>query len=139
MKLQILTKTQEAIGGFETLEVGHNAIDLTKIVDNECEVILASDILDCFTSVAMPQLVDALLTKLRLNGELVVGGTDIRVFSKAVTNGLISTEDASNVVTGVHSMTCCQQTREVLTKAGLEIQSVHIEGLHYELKVKRVK
>jgi len=139
MKLQILNESQEPIGGFETLEVGHNSVDLTKVVDHECEIILASDILDCFTAVAIPELISALLTKLRINGELVVGGTDIRIFAKAVTNGIISPEEASDIITNAHSMTCCQQTKDVLIDVGLEVQSVHIDGLHYEIKTKRVK
>lgn len=139
MKLHVRSQTQEPIGGFETLVVERNNIDLSKISDNECEVILAADVLDSFTCASVEQLVAALVTKLRLNGEIILGGTDIRLFAKALTNGLITLEDASNVITNVHSMTNIEKTREVLIGAGLEVQSAHLDGIHYEVKAKRVK
>ena len=139
MKLQILNQSQEPVVGYQTLIIDRNKIDLTQIINNECEFILAADICDSFTAVAIDELVNGLLSKLRLNGELVVGGTDLRLFARAVSNGLISPDDASNLVTSVHSMTSGQQVRGVLEKSGLQIMSFHMDGLHYEVKAKRTK
>ena len=139
MKLQILNQSQEPVGGYQTLIVDRNQIDLSQITNNECEFILAADVFDSFTAVAIDELVDGLLSKLRLNGELVVGGTDVRLFARAVSNGLISPDDASDLVTSVHSMTSGQRVREVLEKSGLQIMSFHMDGLHYEVKAKRTK
>ena len=111
--------------------------DRGQITDNECDFILASDVMDSFNAGAAPQLLQALVTKLRLNGELVVGGTDVRLFAKAVSNGQIAPVDASNVVTNVHSMTTSEQVKELCTQLGLAVQSVHLDGLHYEVKAKR--
>ena len=139
MKLQILTQEQEPVGGFKTLIIERNNLDLSEISDNECEVILASDAMDSVSYSSAEQLVAAFITKLRLNGELIVGGTDVRLFSKAVFNGQISPEEASNTVTNVHSMTNGEQMKEIFTKMGLEVQSSYLDGLHYEIKAKRVE
>jgi hypothetical protein len=136
-KLQVLQQNQEPVKGYDTVLVDRNNIDLSQVTDNECDSILASDVMDSFTAPAAAQLIQALSTKLRLNGELVIGGTDVRLFAKAVSNGLIAPVDASNIVTNVHSMTTSEQVREICTQLGLQIQSVHLDGLHYEVKVKR--
>jgi hypothetical protein len=141
MRLQIVSKSQvsDAIVGFQSVVIDQNNIDLSNIVDNECELILASEVFDSFTASAVPQLVQALISKLRFNGSLVVGGTSLSLFCKAVSNGLISPLDASNVVTNLTSMTSSSEVKEACQKLGLQIESVHVDGLHYEVKAKRVK
>lgn len=138
MKLQIRTDTQEPIVGYEQLVVERNKLNLGDITDNECEFILASDILDLFSAGHSEEVVEALRSKLRLNGELVVGGTELRHFAKAVSNGQISPIDASNVVTNSHSLTSSSLITEIVEKFGLSVMSVHVDGLHYEIKAKRV-
>lgn len=138
-KLQVLQANQEPVKGYDTVLVTQNNIDLSQVTNNECDSILASDVLDSFAAPNAPQLIQGLVSKLRLNGELVLGGTDVRLFARAVTNGQIAPVDASNVVTNVHSMTTSEQVKEICTQLGLQIQSVHLDGLHYEVKVKRVQ
>ena len=138
MKLQILSKTQEPIGGFKTVIVDNNSLDLGEISPNECEVILASDVVDSVTYSAIDQLMSALTSKLRINGELTVGGTDVRMFAAAVANARVSLEEASNIVTNVNSMTNGPDVTRTLESLGLEVQSISLEGVHYEIKAKRV-
>lgn len=139
MKLQILNQAQQSIVGYETLTIERNQMNLSHITNNECEFILASDIFDSFPAGSAEELINGLLSKLRLRGELVVGGTDVRLFAKVVSNGLVSELDASNIVTNVHSMTTSGQIREILEQRGLEILSVHLDGVHYEIKARRVR
>lgn len=138
-KLQVLQANQEPIKGYDTVLVTPNNIDLSQITNNECDSILASDVMDCFPAPNAQQLIQGLVSKLRLNGELVLGGTDVRLFAKAVANGQIAPVDASNVVTNIHSMTTSEQVKEICAQLGLQVQSVHLDGLHYEVKVKRVQ
>jgi hypothetical protein len=138
MKLQILSKTQEPIGGFKTVIIENNSLDLGEISPNECEVILASDVVDSVTYSAIDQLMSALASKLRINGELTVGGTDVRMFATAVSNGRVSLEEASNIVTNVNSMTNGPDVTRTFESLGLEIQSISLEGVHYEIRAKRV-
>jgi|14BtaG_2_1085337.scaffolds.fasta_scaffold68754_2 hypothetical protein len=139
MKLQIIRGIQEAIDGYQIITVNNDSLDLGSITANECEFILASDVMDSFSINHSGEILGALRSKLRINGELVVGGTELRAFVKAVANGLIAPEDASSVVSQNNSMTSVHAVREMLMSLGLEIVSSHINGLHYEIKAKRVK
>lgn len=138
-KLQVLQKNQEPVQGFDTVLVDRNNLDLGQIINNECDYILASDVMDSFNADAAGQLIQALVSKLRLNGELVVGGTDVRIFARYVANGQIAPIDASNIVTNSHSMTTSEQVKEICVQLNLAVQSIHFDGLHYEVKVKRVQ
>jgi hypothetical protein len=138
MKLQVANAAQEPVIGYTKVVIDRNSLDLSSVTNNECEFILASDIMDLFAAGSAQEVTGALISKLRLNGELVVGGTELRAFASAVSNGLISLTDASNVVTNSNSLTSSVIIRDILEQQGLSIISVHVDGLHYEIKAKRV-
>lgn len=137
MKLQLLRVDQEPVKGYEQIFVDTNNMNLSAASDNECELILAPDLLDNFQGDAATQVLEALRSKLRLGGEIVVGGTDVRLFAKAVTSGVMTTHDASRLVTRNHSMSSWGDTRETLKGLGLSIKSVTLDGVHYEIKAIR--
>ena len=70
MKLQILREGQEGIVNYEQTTVSRNEIDISHVVNNECEQILATDVLDDFNTNAMPELIHALVSKLRMENFL---------------------------------------------------------------------
>lgn len=139
MKLQILRKDQEGIGGYEIVKVEtNNTLEVSHIVDNSCEVILASDLMDSFNNSLITKLCQALVSKLRLGGELVLGGTDVRFFAKYASNGLLSPTEACDIVCAAYSMSTSDMVKEQLEKFNLRIISVHMDGLHYEVKAVRL-
>ena len=79
MKLHIVRPNQEAIENFTKAVAFENNINLTEVSDNECELIMANDIVDTFTIDKIGELVMSLRKKMRMNGKLVLGGTDIRL------------------------------------------------------------
>lgn len=138
MKLQIIRTNQESIDGYEVAKIERpNALELSHIVDNSCETILAADVMDSFDAVAAPQVCQGLVSKLRLGGEISIGGTDVRLFCKSVVNGLLQPQDACRLVTATYSMSTSDTIVEELTKLKLSILSVHMDGLHYEVKAVR--
>lgn len=138
MKLQIVNNGQEKIGGYETATIEKpNDIDLNNIVTNSCESILASDVVDMFHPNNIKPLCQVLVQKLRLNGELVLGGTEVRLFAKNLINGLLTPTEASNMVTNIYSMSCVDTVKETLESLGLSISSIHMDGVHYEIKAVR--
>ena len=137
MKIQILRQDQKPIEGYQQITVDRNSLDLATVSDNECEFILAPDVLDSFSGDGAGQVIQALYSKLRLGGTLVIGGTDVRLFSKAVLNGAVGVMDASNIVTNCHAMTSVEMTKVTLQGLGLFINSTSLDGLHYELKATR--
>ena len=93
--------------------------------------------MDSFSSNAVQQVCQALISKLRLGGEVSIGGTDVRFFSKFLVNGLLDVESACQIITAAYSMSTSDMVVEALKNLGLEILTVHMDGLHYEVKAVR--
>ena len=72
-----------------------------------------------------------------MGGSLVVGGTDVRLFSKSVINGIIPENEASSVVNLAKSMSTNDNTIDIIKSLGMQIESTQINGYHYEIKAKR--
>jgi hypothetical protein len=138
MKLQIIRPEQDTIGGYEVVQITKpNSLELSHVVDNSCESILAADLMDSFGSNSVQQVCQALVSKLRLGGEVSIGGTDVRFFSKFLANGLLDVESACHIITATYSMSTSDMAVEALKSLGLEILTVHMDGLHYEVKAVR--
>lgn len=138
MKLQINKTGQQEVVGYEQVTVDKpNTLELSHIVDNSCESILCPDIMDMFHPSAINDLCVGLVQKLRMGGELVVGGVDVRLFAKYITNGLLSPLEASNIVSKTYSMSTSDMLRACLEGLKLKIVSIHMDGLHYEIKAVR--
>ena len=137
MKIQILRENQQAIENYTKIIVGDNQIDLSSISDNECSFILANDVLDSFSIENIDQLIKSILMKLRIIGSIVIGGTDMRLFCKNVTNGSVDTGQASRIIGVVQSMTVLNDIVNLIRSSGLNIESTQITGIHYEIKATR--
>ena len=137
MKLQILRPEQEPIEGYKTVIVDKGNLNLSELSDNECDTILAPEVMDSFPIDSVGELINGIVSKLRKGGEVVIGGTDIRVFAKMVGNGSMDPQAASNVVANVASMTTVDLAKGLLTSLGLDIASSTIDGIHYEIKATR--
>jgi predicted SAM-dependent methyltransferase len=137
MKLQVVKPEQESIENYTRVDVSPNAIDLSVAADNECSSILANDVLDSFSVENVPSLLAQLVKKVRMGGELIVGGTDIRLFCKFVTNDQIDELSATRLLGSVQSMTTLSNTAGGLIELGLKIVSSQINGVHYEIKASR--
>lgn len=137
MRLQIVKPEQESIENYTRVDVAPNTIDLSVVSDNECTSILANDVLDSFSVENVPSLLAQLVKKIRMGGELVVGGTDIRLFCKFVTNDQIDELSATRLLGSIQSMTTLNHTVGILMELGLKIVSSQINGVHYEIKASR--
>ena len=138
MKLQILKDGQDQIANYSHIVARNNKIDISHIVNNECEQILATDVLDCFTHDGIPELLQALVSKLRMGGEMSVGGTDMRLLCKSIINGSITPTEGSAIISDLYSSSSLQVIQETLEKLGLTVVDTHINGIHFEVKVRRV-
>lgn len=138
MKLQIIRKEQEGIQGYQVVKIEKpNSLELSHIINNSCEVILAPDAVDSFNNALLQQVCNLIVSKLRLGGELILGGTDIRFFAKYVSNGILSPSEACDIVCSAHSMSTADMIKEQFDKLNLKIVSIHMDGLHYEVKAVR--
>lgn len=138
MKIQILSNDlSSAIAGYKQFQIVDETVDLSSLSNNECELILSNEALDSVSLENVAPFIQHVLSKLRLGGGIVVGGTDIRLFSKAVANCLISEADASNIIKTKKSMTTSENTIDVLTKLGLKVKNCIMSGIHYEVTATR--
>ena len=137
MKIQIATSNQEHIAGYREISIKDGRIDFQEISDNECTYILANNILDVFPVQHTTQCVAELVKKLRLGGTLVVGGTDLRIFSLNVINGMLQPDEASNIISSVSSMNDAGTVSNIIREMNLTIVSTQISGVHYEISAER--
>tara|TARA_Y100001937_G_C7128486_1_gene336024 strand:+ start:2231 stop:2650 length:420 start_codon:yes stop_codon:yes gene_type:complete len=139
MKIHVVRPDQQAIENFTRVNISNNLVDLTQLSDNECELILANDAMDSYSVDRAGELLQSLVSKLRLGGELVVGGTSIRLLCKQVLNSQLDEQQASQIVGSVASLTSPEPLVQTLSSMGLEILESTMSGIHYEVKAKRVK
>ena len=137
MKVHVAQMGKEVIENYRHVVVSDNYINFMDISDNECEEILANDVLDSFSADKVGECIQTLAKKLRMGGTLVVGGKDVRLFSKAVINGLIPEHEASELVGSVNSMTSLNSFLPVFGQLGLGVLTTQISGMHFEVKATR--
>jgi hypothetical protein len=137
MKIHIVNKNQNPISGYEKIIVDQQQIDFQSISDNECEFIMANQILNDFEHKNVGNCISSLLKKLRIGGTLVVGGIESRMFATQVINGLIAPDVASNHIYNCLSMTDITEVSDGIRGLELNIVSTQINGIHYEITAKR--
>jgi len=137
MKLQVKKENQESIEGYEVVNLD-SSMDISNITPNSCEEIFAPDACDSFSFQGIAGAVEALVSKLRLGGTIVLGGTHVNIFAKTVSLGLIPPQEASNIIAAANSMTIPEVLVEIFGKFNLNVDTVNIDGLHYEVKARRV-
>lgn len=139
MKVHLVRAGSESIGGYTKIEYQGDLSCLNVLSDNECEFILANDIMDSFSVSNIEHVVKSLLSKLRLNGTIVIGGTDIRLFCKHVVNSLINEKEAAEIIAKSQSMTSSNSMYDYMNGLGLNVKSLQISGVHYEITAVRNK
>lgn len=133
MKIQILTGNSSPIEGYGHFRVENESINLSILSDNECEFILANEAVDDFSTENIAVATQAIVKKLRLGGTIVIGGTDVRLFSKAVVNCTINETDASSIIKSKRSMSTAENIINLMSRLGLKVQNSVMSGIHYEV------
>lgn len=139
MKIHLVKSSESAIKGYTPIIYSQSLKlnNLETLSDNQGEFILASDIIDEFPAQEIPNVIQSLIKKLRLNGTLVVGGTDIRVFCKSLINSTLTESDASAMIQAKQSMLNMQNVLNIIQQLGLKLQASRIIGTHYEITAVR--
>ena len=137
MKLQIITQDSDKIEGFTHVQCFGVQLDLSSVSDNECEVILDGDILDMYPSEVAGNVIQQLVQKLRIGGEIVLGGTECRVLAKHVVNGLLTEGQVSNIIAKKKSLVSVGTLKQAVKALGLNVLHTSIDGVHCEIKARR--
>lgn len=137
MKIHIVKMGQSAIEGYKQIIVFDDHINFMDISNNECEEILAGNVLDSFSIDNIRECIVSLVNKLRLGGKLVIGGKDIRLFCRLVLNNSISEVEASQVLKTTKSMPPLNEVIKIIESLGLNIITSNINGMYFEITAKR--
>ena len=139
MKIHLVKSQDSVIKGYTPIlySTSVELNNLESLSDNQGEFILASDLLDDFPLQEIPNVIQSLLKKLRLNGTIVIGGTDIRIFCKNLVNSNLNEADASKMIQVKQSMSNIQEVIKLMQQFGLKIQASRIIGTHYEITAVR--
>lgn len=138
MKLQIVSSKETAlIDGYTHVKIEDGKLDLSSIVNNSCVEILANGILDLFSLDQINQVVQAIVSKLRSGGSMVIGGTELDLFAALVNYKEVSLEAANNSIAEVSSMTRHKDVRDVLEQLNMKIFSITLTGVNYEIRATR--
>jgi hypothetical protein len=128
-----LSNENKTVEGFININKNNIQEELTKIPNNSCTVIIVQDILEGFAYAAMPQLLQALYSKLRLTGLLSISGIDIQILSRYITNSIIDLAQASELISNMSSVHSLEEISTALSQySDLEIDT-KIKGIKYEL------
>ena len=139
MKIHIIKQGETAIEGYKKIELlpGFMLLGLDEVSDNEAEVVFANDILDALPASVVQQTIAQLVSKLRLGGTLTVGGTELRTFTKNVTNHTIPEDQAIEIISNSQSMVNVNKLSDLMRSMGLKIETATINGMHCEVKCVR--
>jgi len=112
-------------------------LGLDDVSNNSSEEIFANDVLDAIPNEFIQQSVAALVGKLRVNGRITVGGTELRLFVKSVLNQGIPEDQAMSIIKTNQSMLNFNKLCELMKSMGLEVETTTINGIHCEVKCVR--
>lgn len=137
MKIHVIREDANAITGYTKVPVSNETINFEGISNNECEFIMANQVMDLFRTANIGSCLTDLVSKLRMGGTLVVGGTDLRMFCINTINGMSDPQTSAVTIGECHSMTDAKDISNALTSLGLTIVSNRVNGNSYEVTAKR--
>jgi hypothetical protein len=140
MKIQILdSRIEQPVEGYDKhIDFANLSSGLSELSDNQCTYVLAPEILNGFALPQYQELLTALVSKLRMNGELVVGGTELRAFTDAVRNKKLDMQTSNQIISRCQSMADVHETCQLINSLGRFHVTWSCSGVHYEIKVRRV-
>lgn len=136
MKIHIVDDPNKAIEGYNIIIFNNLDEQFAGLSNNCCEFILANNIFDYTESKNIPEIIQKLFLKLRLNGKMSIGGKDINLFCKAVKNGLISEHEASDIVAKSKSLISYGFVQDIVKQLGLKY-TTQLNGINYEITASR--
>lgn len=136
MKIQVVDNPSKTITGYDPVVFSKIDEYFASIPNNSCELILANEVFDYVESAEIPTVIQKLLLKLRIGGKMILGGKDINMFCKSVKNGLISEQDASNIIANTKSLVSYKIVENIVAQLGLKY-TTQLNGVSYEVIANR--
>ena len=132
-----ISKDDKKIENFQTVKIQNFQEEMSRVVTNSCENIVADEIVDFLSSNSLSNFIQALSSKLRLNGKLFITGIEIGVLCRHTISEDISSNDFSAATAPRASLSSVNDIVKLLKENGLDIESSTIKGLKYEISATR--
>ena len=139
MKIQLTKSESNIIDGFKTIVYTDPSKinDINTIINNSCEYILANTILDDFEISESQNIVNMLVSKLRIGGSIVILGHDIQMLAKMLISNDIGVGDISDLIKDKKSINTALNIILLLESNGLTVVSFTYNKFLYEITAKR--
>lgn len=132
-----ITKDDKKIENFTNISIKNFQKEISDIINNSCENIIADDIIDFINSESIEEFVKILILKLRMNGKLMITGMDLGILCRMTVDETIQSKDFSAVIAPRASLSFSNNINEMLIRNGLSIECSTIKGLKYEISATR--
>jgi len=139
MKLFISENIDKAIEGYTLVPIVYGKVDLTKIPDNAASHIVAIDALDKINYQDLQAFLQNILSKLRLNGIINLGGIDAYALSRSLISGNTDLKEFNEEISTISGIYSAKIIVDLLHKFDLNINDVVYKGDRYEVTATRSK
>lgn len=138
MKIHITENLDKVIDGFSLIPVVYGAVDLGNIPANGASTIIATDAVDSIKYSNIADFINGIVSKMRLNCELYIGGIDAYALSKNLVSGNIDIEEFNKRIHGKQGIYSCKFIINLLLQhANVSILSAVFKGDKYEITATR--
>lgn len=135
MKIHISENLDQTIQGFTTVPIVEGEVNLDIIPNNSASFIVAIDATDSVNNIL--KFIDNVCSKMRLGGEMCIGGLDIFAVSRGLLSGGLNLEDYNNLTNNKRGVYDSKFISDQLQSHGLTINSIVYKGYNYEVIAKR--
>lgn len=137
MKVYISENIDKAIEGFNLIPIVYGAVDLGSIPNNAASTIVAIDALDSIKSESVIDFIGGVVSKMRLNSTVYLGGTDVYALSKNLLSGQLNINEYNNIMSNKNGIYACKYICDLLQSHKLKIMSAIFKGNNYEITATR--
>lgn len=137
MKIYISEHIDKVIEGFTVIPIVYGAVDLGVVPSNGATTIVAIDALDSIKQENILDFIHSLISKMRINCMLHLGGLDAYIISKDLVSGKVNIEEFNKSLSGKSGIYSSKYICDILLSSGIKIISVVFRGNHYEISATR--
>lgn len=137
MKIYISENIDKAIEGFNIIPIVYGAVDLGSIPTNAASTIVAIDAVDSIKSENINDFIGGIVSKMRINSTLYIGGIDAYALSRNLLSSQINISEYNNVISGKNGLYSCKHICDLLQAYKLNIVSAIFKGINYEITATR--
>lgn len=136
MKIYV-SKDDRTIENFKTVKLKSFSEDLSEIINNSCTDIIVDNIIDYLPYESINKFFQAIVSKLRIDGKMVITGIDAGELSRDILSGKLSPQDYNSIIETSSSISFMSDIISLLHRLSLKVEVATLKGVKYEISAKR--